>query len=309
MPTHWNREHIPSLDGKSVIVTGANSGIGFEAALALAAKGAQLTLACRDPAKGQRALELIRADAASAQVDLQILDLASLASVGDFAKRYADSHDRLDLLVNHAGIMALPYAKTADGFEMQFGTNHLGHFALTGQLFGLLSDTPNSRVVSVSSIAHRFGWMKFDDLQSEQRYTKWTAYGQSKLANLLFTYELARRAETRELSLTATAAHPGYSNTNLQHRSADASRLKLDGIVMRIGNKTVAQSAAMGALPTLRAAVGVGARNGDYYGPGGWLEQRGYPVIVQSNARSQDPQSAGQLWDISMDLTGVRFLD
>ncbi|MEL6180515.1 MAG: oxidoreductase, partial [Myxococcota bacterium] len=215
--THWTTESVPNQQGRLVVITGANSGIGFEAALELARKGAHVVLACRNLTKGRDAVQRIHDQLPKAQLELRELDLADLASVRSFAQSMIADHDALHMLINNAGVMALPYRKTADGFEMQFGTNHLGHFALTGLLLGLLLDADgSSRVVNVSSQAHRLGKVRFEDLQGERRYEKWSAYGQSKLANVLFTYELQRRCVQAKASLISTACHPGYAGTNLQ---------------------------------------------------------------------------------------------
>jgi NAD(P)-dependent dehydrogenase (short-subunit alcohol dehydrogenase family) len=226
------------------------------------------------------------------------LDLADLSSVKNFANTFLAEHDQLDVLINNAGVMAVPYRKTADGFEMQFGTNHLGHFALTGLLIDLLKVTPNSRVVTVSSIAHLLGKINFDDLNSEQSYQKWSAYGQSKLANLLFAYELQRRSAKSNGNPISIAAHPGYAATNLQNSSSFFS----------FANKLVAQSPEMGALPTIYAATSPEIQGGEFIGPDGFLGQRGYPHKTQSNKRSHNQETARRLWKVSEELTGVRFM-
>jgi NAD(P)-dependent dehydrogenase (short-subunit alcohol dehydrogenase family) len=235
------------------------------------------------------------------------LDLANLASVRGFADAFCARHQRLDALCNNAGVMALPHRRTKDGFEMQIGTNHLGHFALTGWLFDLLCATPSARVVTVSSGMHRIGQIRFDDLQSERRYGKWRAYGQSKLANLLFAYELARRAEKAGLGLMSVAAHPGFAATNLQFAGPRMEGAAWMERLSLLGNRLFAQTAAMGALPTLYAATAPGVRNGDYFGPAGLGEMRGYPTKVDSSARSHDLDTAARLWQVSRNLTGVGF--
>jgi len=305
--THWTAADLPDLSGKVFVVTGGNSGLGLETARELSRKSAHVVIACRDAAKAATALSEIRAGARGASIEAVNLDLASLASVRAFAEAFCANHHRLDALCNNAGVMALPYRKTADGFEMQFGTNHLGHFALTGFLLDVLCATPGARVVNVSSSAHRFGRIRFDDLQSERSYGRWRAYGQSKLANLLFTYELARRVEKAGVALLSVAAHPGYAATNLQtagprmEGAAWMERLSL------LGNRLFAQSAGMGALPTLYAATAPDVRGGDYFGPDGVGEMWGSPTRVRSSARAQDRESAARLWQVSRDLTGVRF--
>jgi NAD(P)-dependent dehydrogenase (short-subunit alcohol dehydrogenase family) len=227
--------------------------------------------------------------------------------VRSFAAAFLEKHPQLDVLCNNAGVMALPYRKTADGFEMQFGTNHLGHFALTGLLIERLLATPQSRVVNVSSTAHRIGQMNFDDLNGEKSYGKWRAYGQSKLANLLFTYELQRRLEAAKAGTIAVACHPGYAATNLQAAGARMEGSSLMESIMDLGNRLFSQSAAMGALPTVYAATAPAVRGGDYVGPDGFMENWGSPKKVQSNARSHERSDAARLWEISEKLTGVRF--
>lgn len=303
----WTKSDIPDLSGKVAVVTGANSGIGFEAALGLAEKNATVVLACRSVTKGEAAAREIVASVPQAKVHFEALDLASLASVHAFAEAFLQAYDRLDILCNNAGVMALPYLTTEDGFEMQFGTNHLGHFALTGLLFERLQATPGARVVSVSSNAHRFGKMRFDDLQSQRSYRKWLAYGQSKLANLLFTQELQRRAAQNGARVIAAACHPGYSATNLPLVGPELSGSTLMQRLTRLGNRLVAQSAAMGALPTLYAATEPDVQGGDYIGPDGLGETWGYPRKTTMTARARDPEAAARLWAESERLTNVRF--
>ncbi len=301
----WTTADMPDLTGKVIIVTGANSGIGFEAAKEFARKGAQTILACRSLDKAQGALDRIRAEIPNAPVEIMQLDLASLASVHQFAEAFKAQYDRLDVLANNAGIMMTPYGTTEDGFERQFGTNHLGHFALTGLLIDLLLSTPGSRVVNVSSGGHRMGKMDFSNLMylGGKGYSPMRAYGRSKLANLLFTYELQRRYAAMGADAIAVAAHPGVSNTDLSRYLEDTWYLKF----FRFLEPLVTQSAAMGALPTIRAAVDPSAKGGDYYGPDGLMEQRGYPVLVQSNDASHNVADARQLWQVSEELTGVYF--
>jgi NAD(P)-dependent dehydrogenase (short-subunit alcohol dehydrogenase family) len=303
----WTHASIPDLRGKTLIVTGGNSGIGYEAALALAAKGARVVLACRDRGKAQAAAEQIRKQAPEGEVDVLGLDLASLASVRAFAEGVLDAYPALDVLVNNAGVMAIPRRTTADGFEMQLGTNHLGHFALTGLLLPRLLATPGARVVTVSSTAHRPGRIRFDDLHGERSYGPWRAYAQSKLANLLFTYELQRRLDAAGAPLVAAACHPGYAATNLQFVAPEMEGSALKRAVMKLGNRLFAQSAAMGALPTLYAATAPGVRGGDYVGPDGLLENTGHPKVVRSSARSHDLEAARRLWQVSEQATGVHY--
>jgi len=290
-PPKWSSSDIPSQAGRTIVVTGANSGLGLSTARELARAGARVVLAVRDTAKGEAAAATMTGDR-----EVRALDLADLASVRAFADGWTGD---LDVLVNNAGIMAIPERRTADGFEMQIGTNHLGHFALTNLLLPHLTD----RVVTVSSTAHRTGTIRLDDLNWDQGgYKPWAAYGQSKLANLLFTLELQRRFDDAGSSLRAFAAHPGYAATNLQ--SASESKLML--ALMRIGNKVVAQSEDMGALPTLFAATQDLPGN-TYVGPGGFQQQRGHPVVVDRSAKASDADVAARLWTLSEELTGVSF--
>jgi NAD(P)-dependent dehydrogenase (short-subunit alcohol dehydrogenase family) len=300
----WSAKDIPDQQGRVVVVTGANSGLGLATSRELARRGATVVMTARNPQRGETAAREVRAAAPQADVRLAALDLGDLASVRAFAQSFADEHDGLDVLINNAGIMAVPRATTADGFESQLGTNHLGHFALTGLLLPSLLRRPRSRVVTVSSGAHRMGRINFDDLQSERRYHRWPAYGQSKLANLLFTFELERRASAAGLELRAVAAHPGYAATNLQ--TAGKTSL-LDRIYAPIGNLLIAQSADMGALPSLYAATVPDLPGGSFVGPDGLLEGRGHPKLVQANRAANDPETAQRLWDVSEQLTGVRY--
>jgi NAD(P)-dependent dehydrogenase (short-subunit alcohol dehydrogenase family) len=296
------------LAGKTLVVTGANSGIGLEAAKVFAASGAKLVMACRSTRKGDEAREAILALSSSADVDVLALDLAELASIRRFADTLRERFTTLDVLVNTAGVMALPYRRTADGFEMQLGTNHLGHFALTGRLIDLLDASGDGRVVTVSSVVHRIGKVRFDDLQSERSYGKWAAYGQSKLANLLFAYELGRRLTRAKKRIRSVACHPGYAATNLQTAGPTMEGAKWLVAVNELGNRAVAQDAAGGALPTIHAATSPDVENGGFYGPGGLFGMRGRAVKVRSNARSYDEDAAARLWGVSETLTGVRYL-
>jgi len=298
----WTAADMPAQHGRTAVVTGANTGIGFEAAVVLAQHGAATVLACRDAGKGQAAAARLAAAAPAADVSVVLLDLASLASVRAAAAQILARRQRLDLLINNAGLMWPPYGTTADGFELQFGTNHLGHFALTGLLLPAMLAAPGSRVVTVSSNVHRAGWIDFADLQSRQRYGRLAAYAQSKLANLLFTYELQRRLSAAGAPAAALAAHPGVAFTDLTRvlpgpvRSAN---LALGGLFT--------QSASMGALPVLRAATDPAAAGGEYYGPGGRGQLKGYPVRVSSSARSHDQGAQRRLWAESQRLTGVSY--
>jgi NAD(P)-dependent dehydrogenase (short-subunit alcohol dehydrogenase family) len=303
----WTASDIPPQSGKTFVITGANSGIGYEAALQLAGKGAHVVLACRDQAKGQQAVAAIEAAHPAASVALMELDLANLQSIRRFADALRAASPALHGLCNNAGVMAIPYRRTADGFEMQFGTNHLGHFALTGLLLEPLLATPGARVVNVSSNAHKFGSMRWDDLQWERGYRKWFAYSQSKLANLLFSHELQRRLAGAGAGLISVACHPGYAATNLQGAGPRMQGSSVTEAVMEFANRVFAQTAAMGALPTLYAATAPDIRGGDYIGPDGLGEQWGSPKKVQSTARARDADAQRRLWEISEQLTGVRY--
>lgn len=305
----WTEQDLPNLTGREVIVTGANSGLGLCTAQALAQAGASVTMAVRDVAKGDGAKAHIVGNIGSdADISVARLDLADLASVREFAQTWSAAHPAgLDLLINNAGIMAIPRRPTADGFETQFGTNHLGHFALTALLWPALIARTFSRVVTVSSQAHRMGRMNWDDLMGEHRYSSWGAYGQSKLANLLFTLGLQQRIDDAGLGVLALAAHPGYSSTNLQAAGPAMRGSNLGAKFVGIGNRILAQPAEMGALPTLYAATTPNLPNGAYIGPDGFLEQRGHPKVVDRSARAKDVADADRLWLISEDLTGIKF--
>jgi NAD(P)-dependent dehydrogenase (short-subunit alcohol dehydrogenase family) len=300
--TGWTAEEIPDQHGRTAIVTGANSGLGRVVARELAKRGAIVIIASRDHAKGAEAAREITAAFPSSNVEAAQLDLANLGSIRAFAERIRAGNDHIDLLINNAGVMAAPHRRTADGFELQLGTNHLGHFALTGLLLPLL-DEPDARVVTVSSNNHKAGRMQFDDLQGERHYSRWGAYAQSKLANLLFAFELDRRLKTAGWPLISVAAHPGYSATNLQLSGPPPH----ERLVMRVSNKLFAQSAEIGALPLLYAATAPDLRGGSYVGPDGAGEMRGHPVLVQATKRAQDEEAARRLWEISERLTGVAY--
>ena len=289
--TTFRRTDIPDMSGRRVIVTGASSGIGRETARALSGAGASVVLAVRDLDRGRAAAQTM-----PGETEVRSLDLASLAAVRAFAAAW---NGPIDLLINNAGVMVPPLSRTEDGFELQFGTNHLGHFALTN----LLLERITGRVVTVSSTGHRIGQIDFDDLNWERRpYNAWRAYGQSKLANLLFTAELQRRLTAAGSAVVATAAHPGYAATNLQFHSGN----RLMDVLSTIGNRLLAQDAASGALPTLFAAVGDIPGN-SFAGPGGFMEQRGAPKLVGRSPAAQDKDVAQRLWTVSEQLTGVRF--
>ncbi len=303
----WTAVNIPDQQGRVAVVTGANSGLGLATARALAARNALVVLACRSQKRGQDALQAIQTEQPQARLMLLPLDLADLAAIDAFAAAFLAQHDRLDILVNNAGVMALPRQATVDGFEMQLGVNHLGHFALTGRLLPALLNTPGGRVVTVSSNLHRSGNLDFDDLNWELDYNKWPAYGRSKLANLLFAYELDRKFQTAEADVISVAAHPGYAATNLQFGRSESGGGTLNKLLMRAANALLAQSATMGALPQLYAATAPDVRGGEYYGPAGYREMRGYPARVRSNERSYDPVAAARLWQWSVEKSGVDY--
>ena len=303
----WTSDDISDLSGKTIIVTGANSGIGYEAALTFARKGADLILACRDIGKARTAAAQMSSSVSGANVQVMELDLANLASVRRFSAAFREQHQVLHVLCNNAGVMAIPYRQTADGFEMQFGTNHLGHFALTGLLLDRLLATEGSRVVTVASGMHRLGTIRFDDLQWRNGYRKWMAYGQSKLANLLFTFELQRRAAAAGAKVLSVACHPGYSATNLQFAGPKMSGAPLMEYFYDATNRLFAQSAAMGALPTEYAAAAPDVHSGDYFGPNGIGELWGHPVAVGCSAAARDTAAASRLWEVSEQLTNVHY--
>ncbi|WP_326682898.1 SDR family NAD(P)-dependent oxidoreductase [Streptomyces sp. NBC_01237] len=297
MSGNWTEKHIPDQHGRVAIVTGANTGLGFETARVLAARGATVVLAVRDVEKGKQAAARMAGD-----VTVQALDLTSLDSIRSAAADLRTAHPRIDLLINNAGVMYTPKQTTVDGFELQFGTNHLGHFALTGLLLDRLLPVPGSRVVTVSSIGHRIrAAIHFDDLQWERSYGRAAAYGQAKLANLMFTYELQRRLAPHGTTV-AVAAHPGVSNTELTRYTPAALRVPLTWLA-----PLLTQKAEMGALPTLRAATDPAVTGGQYYGPGGRREMRGYPKLVTSSPDSHDRAAQQRLWTVSEELTGVTF--
>lgn len=298
MTTKWTENQIPNQTGRVAIVTGSNSGIGWETARALAAKGATVIMACRNISKAASAAEKIKALNLSGEVVVMALDLGDLATVHAFAETFRQNYEQLDLLINNAGVALPPYGKTAQGFEQQFGTNHLGHFALTGLLLDMLMATPDARTVAISSTLHQREVINFDDLNWEQRnYQPVAAYGQSKLATLLFTYELQRRLLASGQSTLAVAAHPGWTITNAQRHSK----------ILKGMSSIFAQPAKMGALPTLYAATSPDVHGGDYFGPGGLGQMRGYPKKYDSSAGSHDEAVAQQLWVVSEELTQVKF--
>jgi NAD(P)-dependent dehydrogenase (short-subunit alcohol dehydrogenase family) len=304
----WTAADIPDQTGRTVLVTGANSGLGLQTSKELAGAGATILMACRNTGKAAAARDEIAAIHPDADLEIVELDLSDLGSVEAAAGVVAARPGGLDVLINNAGVMVPPQLETRDGFELQFGTNHLGHFALTGRLIETLLAADAPRVVNVSSMAHRAGKMDFDDLNWNRGYSRWPAYGRSKLANLLFTLELARRSEAAGTNLIAAAAHPGYAATNLQTAGvglgAAGTLLKP---LMKVGNVILAQSDAMGALPSLFAATAPDVAGDDYFGPDGFGEQRGHPKRVERSGRAANGEDAKRLWEVSEELTGVSF--
>lgn len=305
----WTEDDIPDLTGRVALVTGANAGLGFETTRALAAHGAHVVMACRNADKAAAAEAAFNAHSPAGSVEVLLTDMADLDSIAGSAAQFLAAHDRLDLLINNAGIMATPHATTAQGFEAQFGVNHLGHFALTALLLPtLISTGDGTRVVNVSSNGHRMGKMDFDDLMAEKKYRPWTAYFQSKLANLLFTAELQRRLADASVPTIAVAAHPGGSRTELADKSTGRGVVNFVMKATRpIAEPLFSQSAAMGALPQLYAAVAPGVEGDDYIGPDGLGEMKGHPKKVGRTSRARDAVAAARLWDVSVALTGMDF--
>ena len=304
--TRWTVADIPDMHGKVVIVTVGNSGLGYESVKALAEKGARVVLASRTVEKGEQAKAAMSSSDTTGEIDVIELDLMDFASIKSFADTFKSTYDRLDVLMNNAGIMTTPYFLTRDGLEAQNGTNHFGHFLLTGLLMDLIEQTPGARIVNVSSNAHKYGKMDFDNLLFEngREYTPMRSYGRSKLANLLFTYELDRRLKSRGIQASSLAAHPGASRTNLSRYMEEKWWFKPLWALFY----GMTQSQAMGALPQIRAAVDPEAQGGEYYGPGGLNEMKGYPVPVQSNGTSHSKEDAIKLWQASEQTTGINYL-
>lgn len=305
----WSARHVPAQGGKVAVVTGANSGLGWQLAETLAAKGATVVMGCRDAVRGAVAADAIRRLHPDARVEVEPLDLADLASIERFAAAVADRHGRVDTLCNNAGVMFLPLRHTRDGFEMQFGTNHLGHFALTGHLLPALRAARRARVVTMSSGLNRGGRIRVDDLRAERRYNRYLAYCDSKLANLVFALELQRRFERAAFAGISVAAHPGYAATNLQFAGPEMDRASARAALMRVANRYLAQSAEQGALPAIHAATAPDLAGGAYLGPSGWLEARGLPAPASVPCAARDTAAAALLWEASEAATGVRFLD
>lgn len=306
----WTVEKIPAQAGRTAVVTGANSGIGLETAIALAAAGASVVMACRNPEKASAALAKVRERVPQAQVSLMTLDLASLASVRAFAEAFRQQHARLDLLINNAGILGVPLGRTVDGFESHLGTNHLGHFALTGLLIDRLMATPGARVITVGSLGHWRGRLNLDDLNFERTpYTPFAGYANSKQASLLFVTELARRLAEKGSDVIAAAAHPGGADTTIKPRTDSFRQRFEDAVIAPIARRYLINTAAAGALPTLYAATMPDVRGNDYYGPDGLAGLRGFPARASRRRNAVDPAAARRLWDLSAAQTGVAYLD
>ncbi|MGS0894560.1 oxidoreductase [Burkholderia stagnalis] len=303
----WSARHVPAQGGKVAVVTGANSGLGWQLAETLAAKGATVVMGCRDTARGAEAADAIRRLHPDGRVEVDPLDLADLASIERFAAKVADRHGRIDILCNNAGVMFLPLRHTRDGFEMQFGTNHLGHFALTGRLLPALRAARRARVVTMSSGLNRGGRIRVDDLCAERRYNRYLAYCDSKLANLVFALELQRRFERAAFSGISVAAHPGYAATNLQFAGPAMDRAPARAALMRAANRYLAQPADQGALPAIFAATSPDLAGGAYIGPSGLFESRGLPAPASVPRAARDVAAAALLWETSEATTGVRF--
>ena len=302
----WTTSKMPDQTGRIAVVTGANSGLGLISTRELARKGARVVMACRNMEKAEKARDDLRAELPESLLDVMELNLADLSSVRRFTEKYKNKYGRLDILLNNAGLMAIPYAKTKDGFEMQFGTNHLGHFALTGRLMDIIVKTRGSRIVTVSSAAAALGKINFDNLMNESSYNRWRAYGTSKLANILFAYELRRRLERGGKETVSIAAHPGSSATGLRTDLMDSKTPFLHRIMSRFF-EIISQSAYMGALPQLYAATESEPGGCAYIGPNGLFQRAGYPACVRSPASSYDEALAARLWAVSEELTGVKY--
>ena len=306
MNGNWTQEDIPDLTGKVIVVTGANSGLGLESSKAFAANGATVVMACRNLTKGEKAKAEILQDQPGADLDLMQLDNASLESVKTFATAFKEKYDRLDVLLNNAGLMAIPRTETAEGFEMQLGVNHLGHFALTGMLLDVITKTPNSRIHNVSSSANYSGSINFDDLMGEQNYGRWTAYGQSKLANVFFTFELQKRLAAAGHDTISNSSHPGLVMGNLQANSVAKSGTSGEGLMYRILGPVMGQDVRMGVLPQLYGSVATEAKGGVFYGPR-TMNLRGYPAEKRVNKEAYDDSALEQFWKVSEELTGVEY--
>lgn len=306
----WTTARMPSQAGRIAVVTGANSGVGLETAAGLAAAGAKVVMACRNPAKAAAAVDEVLRRAPGSDTELMTLDLSSLASVRAFAREFNERHGRLDLLINNAGIMGVPFSKTVDGFESQIGTNHLGHFALTGLLIERLMATPGARVITLGSLGHwRAPGLDLDDLHCERApYSEFGAYCNSKLANLLFFLELSRRLAAKGSGLVAAAAHPGFAATNIKAMPTNPIAIAWRHFITPIAIKYLIGTAQAGALPVLYAATAPGVANNEYYGPDGFKELRGHPAPARRSSKAEDVATARRLWEVSQRLTGVSYL-
>lgn len=308
MASNWNTKEIQDLSGSTIVVTGANSGLGYEATREFARKGGHVVMACRSTGRGENAAEEIREELPSASLSVHECDLGDLDSVREFADAFETTYSSLHILCNNAGVMAIPRTETAEGFETQFGVNHLGHFALTGLLFDRLVETGGeTRIVTQSSALHENGEIDFVDPNGEESYDEWGAYAQSKLANLLFAYELDRRLQKANLDAKSVACHPGYAATDLQRRGPEISGSRLRLWMMGVMNALLAQDAASGALPMLYGATNPEIESGQYVGPGGFKNMRGAPEVQRSSEKSYDREDARRLWDLSEKLTGVTY--
>jgi protochlorophyllide reductase len=305
--SNWTVNDIPDLHGRIALVTGANSGLGLETTKALATKGAHVIMACRNAERGRVARDAVKKQLPAASLDLIALDLASLASIRDFAAQVVRAYERLDLLFNNAGIMAIPHRETKDGFEMQFGTNHLGHFALTGLLLPKLLATSQSRVITTSSLARHAGKVDFDDINHQRSYGRWSAYGQSKTANLLFAFELQSRLTRAAATTISVAAHPGYANTNLQSTTATEAGSVIEQVAYKALGSILGQPQSMGVLPQLYAGTALTIFGGELVGPGSFFGLQGHPRVEVQARKEYDRAAAERLWQISVELTGVDF--
>lgn len=304
--TRWTQEEMPSLHGKVAVVTGANSGLGFECSKALAAKGATVVMTARNLQKGENARQALLQEQPAAAVDLMGLDLGDLSSVRSFALAFKQKYEFLDILLNNAGVMAIPRQETPDGFEMQIGVNHLGHFALTGLLLDLIVKRPKARIHTVSSSAHYMGAIHFEDLMGRKKYSRWAAYGQSKLANVFFTFELQKRLRAARRDTLANVSHPGLVIGNLQTNSVQQSEARLEALLYRVLQPLLAQDIRMGVLPILYGATAPEAKGGVFYGPHKF-NLRGYPAEQKTNNAASDDAALRRFWELSEQLTGVKF--
>ena len=306
MHHNWSQKDIPDQTGKRIVITGANSGLGFECAGILAGKGAEIVMAVRTITKGEAAHADILQAHPNAKLDVMQLDVGDLNSVREFADAFKAKYDKIDILLNNAGVMAIPRQETADGFEMQLGVNHLGHFALTGLLIDMIVNTPNARIHSVSSSANYMGTINFDDLMGEKDYSRWGAYGQSKLANVFFTFELQKRINAAGYDTIANSSHPGLVLTNLQANSVEQSGTGLEGLLYRFIEPIMAQDISMGVLPMLYGMTATDAKGGVFYGPR-TFNLRGYPAEKKANSEAYDAAALARFWTVSEELTGVKY--